>query len=190
MNKLKNILRIIVLTLICIILGLRLYSWNASTLVGNAMPMPFGYGSAIVLSGSMEPTLHVDDFLVVKQSDSYQVGDIIVFQNGCELIVHRIISIDEDTITTQGDANNVADAPISRKDIKGKVQKSIPKFGILVNFLKKPIGVILLLAAAFLLTELSFRKKKETAQKNLDVIKEEIRRLKEETTELEDKGKG
>ena len=96
MNKLKNILRIALLTLICTILGLRLYSWNASTLVGNTMPMPFGYGSAIVLSGSMEPALHVDDLIIVKQSDNYKVGDIVVFQNSRELIIHRIICIDED----------------------------------------------------------------------------------------------
>lgn len=190
MNKLKNIVRIIVLSLICMLLGFRLYTWNASTLVGNAMPMPFGYGFAIVLSGSMEPALQVDDFLIVKQSDSYQVGDIVVFQSGYELIVHRIISMDEDNVTTQGDANNIADDPIPSKNIKGVVQTRIPKLGVAVNFLKKPIGVIMLLAAAFLLTELSFRKKKESAQKDLDAIKEEIRRLKDETTVTEDKGKG
>lgn len=190
MNKLKNILRIALLTLICTILGLRLYSWNASTLVGNTMPMPFGYGSAIVLSGSMEPALHVDDLIIVKQSDNYKVGDIVVFQNSRELIIHRIICIDEDKIITQGDANNIADDPISLNDIKGKAQKRIPKLGVLVRFLKKPIGIILLLAAVFFLTEYSFRKKKESAQKDLDAIKAEIRRLQEESKETEDNEKG
>ena len=45
-------------------MGINVYLWNASSLAGNAMPMPFGFGMAVVLSGSMEPVLSVNDLLL------------------------------------------------------------------------------------------------------------------------------
>ena len=50
----KGVLRILVLIICGIVLGVNVYLANANSLVGNKLPMPFGYGSAVVLSGSME----------------------------------------------------------------------------------------------------------------------------------------
>ncbi len=180
MKKFKNIVRIMLISFAAIVIGLKLYSWNAETLVGNAMPMPFGYGSAVVLSGSMEPELSVNDIIIVHEDDSYKIGDVVVYQKGSELIVHRIIDIKDDIITTKGDANNTADEPISKKNIKGTVVLTIPFLGVIVNFLKSTIGVIILIIGAFLLTEMSFRRKKQMDNQDIDAIKAEIRRLKDE----------
>ena len=180
MKKLKDIIRVTLIALVAAIIGLKIYSWNAETLVGNAMPMPFGYGSAVVLSGSMEPELSVNDLIIVRQKDIYEIGDIVVYQNGYDLIVHRIININDKTVITMGDANNIADEPISRKNIKGSVVISIPFVGVVVNFLKSTIGIIVMIVAAFLLIEMSFHQKKKRDYKDIDAIKAEIRRLKEE----------
>lgn len=180
MKKLNDIIRVMLIAFIAVIIGLKLYSWNAETLVGNAMPMPFGYGSAVVLSGSMEPELSVNDLIIVQQKDSYDIGDVVVYQNGYDLIVHRIIDINDETVTTMGDANNIADEPISRKNIKGSVIASIPFVGVIVNFLKSTVGIIIMIVAAFLLIEMSFHQKKKRDYKDIEAIKAEIRRLKEE----------
>ena len=145
--------------------------------------MPFGYGIAIVLSGSMEPVISKDDLILVKESESYAVDDIVVYQNINSLVVHRIIAIDGDSIITKGDANNVADEPISAADIKGKVLMWNSFAGKCVSFLKTPIGTICIIAAAIALIEIPHRKEKDKDDEERQKIIDEIRRLKEETLE-------
>ena len=57
----KNIIRIGLLALCGAVLGVNLYFANAGSLLGDKLPMPFGYGAAVVLSGSMEPALSKGD---------------------------------------------------------------------------------------------------------------------------------
>ena len=113
-TKILAFCRRIVLALAAVIIGVRVYAWNAENLVGNRMPMPFGYGAAVVLSGSMEPVLSVNDVIIAQKTEDYAVGDMIVYQDGGSVVVHRVVTLDEETVQTRGDANNVADAPISR----------------------------------------------------------------------------
>ena len=172
--------RRIVLGLAAVIIGMRVYAWNAENLVGNRMPMPFGYGAAVVLSGSMEPVLSVNDVIIAQKTEDYAVGDMIVYQDGGSVVVHRVVTLDEETVQTRGDANNVADAPISREMVKGKVIAYIPGAGYVVNFLRTPVGIFVVLAAAVVLMELSYRKEKQKDDDELERIKAEIRKLKDE----------
>lgn len=174
------ILRLFLFIVISMTLGLSLYSWNAHKLVGTKLPMPFGVGSAVVLSGSMEPELSVDDMIIVKDTGDYQVDDIVVFEDKTIMVVHRIVDIDGDEIITKGDANNVEDAPITIDCIKGEVVASVPGAGIVVNAIKSPIGIILILGISILLIEFSYRKERNKGQKDIEKIKEEIRKLKKE----------
>ncbi len=184
-SKKRNaaILRRLGLAALGVLLGVNAYLANAKGLAGNPMPMPFGTGLAVVLSGSMEPTLKVNDVIIVRERDSYQVGDIVVYQSGHTLIVHRVIARDGETAVTQGDANNAADAPIQVSAIKGTVVARLPGLGVAVNALRTPAGILTILIAAFALTELSFRKEKDRDEKELEAIKDEIRRLKGEQEE-------
>ena len=50
----KTVFRYIVFSFIGIVLGLFVYNQNAQGLLRDKMPMPFGYGMSVVLSGSME----------------------------------------------------------------------------------------------------------------------------------------
>ena len=180
MKLAKSIARIALLLILGLILGLRLYSWNARSLTGNVLPMPFGYGGAVVLSGSMEPTIMVDELIIVQAADSYAPGDIVVYQTGKILVVHRIVDVDGETAVTRGDANNVEDEPIALSQIKGRVIAHIPAVGAAVRLLKTPAVTVLLVLGAVLLVELPYQKEKEEKEKELERIKEEIRRLKEE----------
>ena len=180
MKKTKSILRIIVFAFISIIIGLKLYSWNAKHLVGNRMPMPFGYGFSVVLSGSMEPELNVNDFVIIKKLESYQQSDIVVYQDESSLVIHRIIDMDEETAVTKGDANEIADAPIKISAIKGKLIASVPSIGLIIRFLQSPVGIILILALAIFMFVSSDKKEKASANAKIDAIKQEIRALKEQ----------
>ena len=126
-----------------------------------------------------------DDLIIVAAQDGYEVDDIVVYQSGSILVVHRIIEMDGQTVTTQGDANQAADEAIDVSVIKGKVIAIVPALGSLARVLKTPTATIVLLVGAVLLLELSFRKEKQKKSDDLELIKEEIRRLKEEQESAE-----
>ena len=177
---LKKVGRIVLLSVIGLIIGINLYSWNARTLAGNPMPMPFGWGVSVVLSGSMEPALSVNDLVIVSEQSEYNKDDIVVYQDGSKLVIHRIISVDGDKVITKGDANNTSDSPIDISLIKGKAVASLPFVGAMAQFLKTPVGVILVIIAAIALFELPYLQKRKRANEELEKIKEEIRQLKED----------
>lgn len=179
--KWRSILRIVLLCVCGAIIGINLYLANANRLVGNSLPMPFGVGAAVVLSDSMVPEFATGDLIVVKEADEIAVKDIVVYQEGRMLVVHRVVAIDGDTITTRGDANNADDAPISRDAIKGRVLFHIPYVGRVVDLLKTPIGTIGMLAAAIALIEIPRRRDKKRDTQTREQLLDEIRRLKEET---------
>ena len=167
------------LVFVALIVGINVYALNASRVAGDVIPMPFGVGLTVVLSGSMEPELSVGDLLIVAEQDSYTVGEVVVFQEGRIGVVHRIIEMDGSTVTTQGDANNAPDEPMDISRVKGKVVLAIPIIGHVVNMIKTPVATVVILAAAIFLLERSFHKEKEKDADQLEEIKREIERLKQ-----------
>lgn len=180
LKKWKAIMRIVLLVIAGTVVGVNLYSWNAKSLMGNSLPMPFGCGVAVVLSGSMEPTIRIDDLIIVTEQEDYQENDIVAYQSGNMVVVHRIIEVEPDTVITQGDANNAPDAPIRKEMIKGKVVHWIPGAGRIARLLKSPVATVILVGGALLLSELTLRKEKKKDEDELEQIKAEIRRLKAE----------
>lgn len=176
----SNWFRRIILVVVGLILGLNVYMLNASRLIGNKMPMPFGYGMAVILSGSMEPEMSVDDLIIVHESNDYVVGDVVVFQGSGMLITHRIIDIQGNEYITKGDANNVEDQPILDSNIVGEVIFCIPGLGNLVNIIKSPIVSLVIIIIAVILIEMSNDKDRKDEDLELEKIREEIRKLKEE----------
>ncbi len=181
--KKRGAVRLALIVLIGVVFGFGAYTWLSSSVIGNQMPMPFGVGVGVVVTGSMEPELSIDDVIVVRTASDYKVGDVVVYQSRHILVVHKIIAVDGTTVTTQGTANNVADDPIHVSDIKGKVWFHIDGAGAVVEWVRSPIGSILVLAlAAFLLVQSYADENKETRKKQeaLDEIRREIERLKHE----------
>ena len=176
----KIILSRVLLILCGTVIGINFYLTNAQMVAGNQMPMPFGFGGAVVLSGSMEPTFSTGDLIVVQEAEHIEIGDIIVYQQGNSLVVHRVIAINGDSVITQGDANNIADAPIDRSVIKGTVLFWIPKLGDVVTVIKSPVGTICLLAAAIALVEIPHLMEKKKDDEAREKLIEEIKRLKDE----------
>lgn len=180
-TKTKSALRTVIIVCIAVFLVVNVYLLNVQTLQGNALPMPFGVGAAIVLSGSMEPELSVDDLIIVTAQDSYELGDVVVYQSGSTLVVHRIIEIADGFVTTQGDANNAPDEPVELAKIKGEVVHHVENVGSLARTVKSPVVSFGLMGLAIFLLERSFRRDKQEEDDKIQSMEEEIRRLKEQT---------
>ena len=179
-KRVGTVLRLLLLTLCGGVLGLTLYGANAGRLVGDSLPTPFGYGAASVLSGSMEPRLSKGDLILVKVTGDYTLRDVVVYQDGNDLVVHRIVAVEGEQVITQGDANHTPDDPIPVTCIKGEVVASVPWLGALAQWIKTPLGTVLVLGAAVLLLEIPRRREKQDHLKEQERIKDEIRRLQEE----------
>ncbi len=177
------IARTLMLTFVAAVLGVSLYSWNAKSVLGNQMPMPFGYGVSVILSGSMEPELSVNDLVIIRENKNPQVGDVAVYQDGGMMVIHRIIGEEGDSWIFQGDANNTPDSPVSREAVKGTLALTIPGVGSVIHMLQKPAVIAVLLAAALLMTESSYRKEKKTGSEELEDIQKEIQILMQELKE-------
>jgi signal peptidase len=143
----------------------------------------FGWNVSAVLSGSMEPALHVGSLVVTCPADSETLreGDIITFNsmavaNGT--VTHRISSVVRNspvTFETKGDANETIDVfSVAEKDIVGRVILHIPFLGYLTQFMKTitgffvtivvPGGLLLMFYAWSFIRELGQMKKKRETQ--------------------------
>ena len=125
-----------------------------------------------IATGSMEPTLNVKDFIIVKESDKYNVGDIITYNEDNSYITHRIIKINGDTLVTKGDANNSEDKIISKSEVIGKVVKIIPKGGVIKEIILTP-KIIFTLLVTLVLINLCFSLTKKEDKRTIKLNKDE-----------------
>lgn len=172
--------RTLLLALAGIIIGFSFYTWNAAKLVGNKLPMPFGYGMSVVLTGSMSPTLEADDLVFVKKTDNFKKDDIVVYQSGSSLVIHRVMEINGDELITKGDANNACDAPINKKTVLGVMVGHIDGAGRIIDFIRQPVVVAMIILLIFVLAELSFHKEKKNDRDEIEKMEEEIKALLDE----------
>ena len=121
----------------------------------------FGFRTFKVVSGSMEPYIHINDVVIIKKSNNYKVNDVITFKKDKEFITHRIVSIKENEIVTKGDANNISDDPIKKSDIVGRVIYKFKFFGFLCYLFSKPSTLILAFIFGLIITILIPDKKKK-----------------------------
>ena len=111
-----------------------------------------GYSCVLISSGSMEPSIFVNDLLIIKGFDSYKEDDIVTYvsERG-SLITHRIKKTSANGYITKGDANNVPDEEISEQRLLGKVIYILPAIGWILKWILSPLGIIFL-ACVLLLT--------------------------------------
>lgn len=146
------------LVFLAMILLVNLYIIAAQILLKNDLPKVAGYAQILVISGSMQPTIMAGDLLIIHEQEEYKTQDIVTYRDGRGLITHRIVEIRNGQAVMQGDANNVADDPVSVEHIEGKVVLKIPLAGNLILFLKTPMGMLLLilvLVAIYIFFELT-----------------------------------
>lgn len=121
-----------------------------------------GLRSFVVITGSMEPKIPVGSIIHTQSQLGYKVGDVIAFKNDRDMIItHRIVGIDfnEGTVyKTKGDANNSVDStPVPKEKVVGKLYLLVPQVGLLMGFIKTPLGFGLLIGipvVLFIIVEL------------------------------------
>ena len=120
-----NVLLVIVIT--CIFFAL--YSFVQLVILEKDYVNYFGYTIFEVQSGSMSPTINVNDMLLVKLTDDIKKDDIITYKKDDNFITHRVIEANGNKIITKGDSNNSEDKIIEKEDVLGKIVKIFPNFG-------------------------------------------------------------
>lgn len=100
------------------------------------VPMVIGWHSTTVMTGSMEPALHVGDVVVSKTVEPHELrkGQVLLFDDPDHagvLRLHRFDALNADgTLTTKGDANPGADStPITRAAVVGVGYLRVPFIG-------------------------------------------------------------
>lgn len=115
------------------------------------------FGAYVIISPSMEPTIKVEDAVVIKRKKTgeLKVGDIITFMSSDSryaglTVTHRIVGIEKGEdgsfyYRTKGDNNNTEDSTLVKHDnVYGKVILKIPKIGYIKYVLSTSFGWILL----------------------------------------------
>lgn len=126
--------------LICLV-SLCVYTFVMTDIMKKDYVNVFGYTYFVVSTGSMSGTIEVNDIIFVKVTDDVKVDDVISYTNkDGAVITHRLIQKVGDKYIAKGDVNNVADDPITKDSIIGKVSLIVSP-----SFILKSIAVFLIL---------------------------------------------
>ncbi len=126
------------------------------------VPRIMGYQEMAVLSGSMEPNIHVGSVVFVDDDvdpSSLETGDVVTYYlDEDTFVTHRVQSIDtaSQTLVTKGDNNNADDGDISFSQIFGKAVFWVPYLGYLTIYMKTPVGIMAITVAIVLIILLNF----------------------------------
>ena len=140
-SKLKLAAKITLISLIAVMFFIVVYVFVCN--IRGKVASIGGYSIMKVLTGSMEPSIHVDDYILIKKTDVSQleIGDVITFYSDDPQIKdmpnsHRIIAKNNDgSFTVKGDANPVEDTYKVRPDrVIGKYVRKIWIFRFIGSF--------------------------------------------------------
>jgi signal peptidase I len=87
------------------------------------------HGFVYVEGGSMQPALSAGDVVIYRRHvDGLRRGDLVLFEHGGSLVVHRVAGVRRDgSLRTRGDANRTLDAqPVPTDDVRGRIVLVIP----------------------------------------------------------------
>ena len=197
MGVLKKIVKIItntILVILFIILAIIIFVKAKTLLNGNNYFELFGYSVFEVATGSMEPAISKNDIIITKKSSSYEINDVITFAKDKNYITHRILSKNNDTYITKGDANNTADNPVTNDAIIGKVIKVYPNLGIWKEVFTNP-KILVIIFVTLVIFDIAFSYEPKTNKKiNIkklnkeepEITKNEIKEIKDNIDDLEE----
>lgn len=183
----KKVLSSIIYLVLIIFLILNIILVLQSTFNSQKVPNLFGYKTFSIVTGSMEPTLKVNDLIITKncKQEDIKKGDIITYKRGSSIITHRVDNIQNEGgnvyYLTKGDGNYIYDEyKVKYKDIEGKYVKRIPKIGKIVSFLKNRKIIIVIILIFLGLNFFSNKKNKEK------IVRQEQRRMYEKRNKTDD----
>jgi len=111
----------------------------------------------IVMSDSMSPDIDEGDVVITVPTNAkeIQIGDVITFEQSTAVdqkicVTHRVIDIITENgiiqFQTKGDANYGEDEGlVSSSNVIGKVVLTVPKIGYFPQYVKTPIGFLIII---------------------------------------------
>lgn len=164
MKKAKKIADIVINVLICLIFAISILLIIAnSSIKESGVPSLLGYTMASVQSDSMTGTFEKGDIIIGKLLDEtteIKQGDVVSFwdeRDGINFVnTHRVTQVlevgDAKFYETKGDKEGLGVDPYtkSRKDIIALYTGKIPVIGGIIDFIKKPVGFIVVIVLPFL----------------------------------------
>ncbi|MBA7588482.1 hypothetical protein ES708_30540 [subsurface metagenome] len=141
-----------------------------------------GYDMRLVRSESMKPAINMGDMVITGPlggplNGEVEAGTIITYERGAELVTHRVLSVEGETLVTKGDAVEDADPwAVTLSDVSGVYLFKIPYIGYLADFIRTKLGwfLVIILPATALVAFLI-----------RDIIKEAWRKPEKETQKRE-----
>lgn len=110
-----------------------------------------------VQSGSMEPNVPKGSMIAVRpvKGEDIQKGDVVTYtnpQDERQTFTHRVVgtlpsimSGGKPYLITKGDANATTDQPVPVSSVKGRLQAHAPYLGHALNFVRHPIGLLIII---------------------------------------------
>jgi len=139
--------------ILMVVLLLNLINIYKRVILKEQLPFVFGYGNAIIVTGSMAPAINPGDVVIISKQREYKSGDIVTYQGNNTPVTHRILEQTPEGYITGGDANNTDDGEVEEHRIMGKVVKVIPNAGNIILFLQRPLGMLIMLLGLFAMIE-------------------------------------
>jgi len=135
------------------------------------------YDMRLVRSESMKPAINMGDMAITGPpggllSRDVEAGTIVTYERGAELVTHRVLSVEGDTLLTKGDAVEDADPwPVTLSDVSGVYLFKIPYVGYVANFISTKLGwFLVIILPALLLVGLLIRDIFKTRQRNSEKV--------------------
>ena len=147
----------LVILLLVFLFGYNIYV-SAARASGQALPKLFGWCSAVIISGSMSGTIEIDDLVVAREQESYQVNDVVLFRDAeGTTTCHRIVGKEAEGFITKGDANNASDwRPVPEGNVYAKVKLVLPRVGFFYHAVRTPLGLIVMMTSVVALILLPY----------------------------------
>ena len=142
------IICIIALPVVIINMSMMIKAWVNP----NVPPSFMGHIPLFVESGSMAPTINVEDLLVVKVPDDaspLEEGTIVSYMTGDVVVTHRIVGVEytesgDVMYVTKGDANNTVDnVRVSSSQIVGVYVNHFDGLGTVALYMQSTTGRML-----------------------------------------------
>ena len=152
--------------LLLVIVVLIIYGKLSVTFSDKPFPNYFGHTFFEVASGSMRPTLDINDVILIKiGTDNIKKDDIIAFEYEKSIITHRVVFIGGDNIVVKGDNNNTIDKPINKNQVIGIMTKKYSKLGLWKKVIMDP-KILIALFITLLLFDFALAYNKQETKPN------------------------
>ena len=95
LNKFFSVLLNILITIVVICLIFAVYNFIQLEVLKKDYVNYFGYTYFNTISGSMEDTINIDDYVIVKITKKVSEDDIVTFKDDNMIVTHRIVRVED-----------------------------------------------------------------------------------------------